>query len=221
MLVNKKVFFLTVIFSFNSINCARLSHLKSGHFVTPRAGDSWEKLSKRYKVAVWQLKSANFGRSPKGRQPLFIPRRIGILGSRELSFPLKSMFNSGLFTWPVPSSQRISSGFGQRWGRPHQGIDIPAKEGTPIVAAADGVVLYSGRGLGGYGNLTVLAHPSGLCTVYAHAYKNYTRKGERVRRGQIIALVGQTGKSTGSHLHFEVRYDSRAIDPRRFASFKR
>src|SRR5690606_9771758 len=121
--------------------------------------------------------------------------------------------NSGEFAWPVPSSKRISSGYGKRWGRHHEGIDIPGRVGTSIVAAADGKVIYSGSGLGGYGNITVILHDNGYHTVYAHAKRNLTVAGQRVYKGQVIAQLGKSGRSTGPHLHFEIRKNSRPLNP--------
>jgi murein DD-endopeptidase MepM/ murein hydrolase activator NlpD len=107
----------------------------------------------------------------------------------------------------------MSSSFGQRWGKTHQGIDIPGRIGSHIVAAAEGVVVYSGDEIGGYGNITVIAHKNGFFTVYAHAKENFTRQGQRVYRGQVIAQIGMTGRTYGPHLHFEVRKNGEAIDP--------
>lgn len=106
------------------------------------------------------------------------------------------------FIWPVKG--RVTSPFGTRHGRPHDGIDISSPRGTPIQAAADGTVLYVGR-LSGYGNLLILKHPGNFFTAYAHLSQTHVRKGDRVRQGKIIGNVGRTGRATGAHLHFEVR----------------
>tara|TARA_B100001971_G_C18268046_1_gene596669 strand:- start:107393 stop:107950 length:558 start_codon:yes stop_codon:yes gene_type:complete len=111
---------------------------------------------------------------------------------------------TGDFIWPVPSSKKISSHFGKRGSRRHEGIDIPARHGSNILAARGGKVTFSGR-MRGYGNIVVVKHDGGYHTVYAHNSKNYAKKGQRVSTGEVIALVGNTGRSTGSHLHFEVR----------------
>jgi len=115
------------------------------------------------------------------------------------------------FTWPLRGT--ITSGFGSRGGRMHDGIDIGAKEGTPITAAADGEVVYSDHRLSGYGNLIILRHSGNVFTAYAHNQRNLVRKGERVKRGDTIARVGQTGRASGPHLHFEVRRGSTPVDP--------
>jgi murein DD-endopeptidase MepM/ murein hydrolase activator NlpD len=113
---------------------------------------------------------------------------------------------------------RITSGYGVRTdpfdGRPraHHGVDIGAPEGSPIRAAADGVVRRAGQ-RGGYGNSLELDHGDGTSTLYAHAERLLVREGDRVQAGQEIATVGATGRATGPHLHFEVREHDRPIHP--------
>jgi murein DD-endopeptidase MepM/ murein hydrolase activator NlpD len=94
----------------------------------------------------------------------------------------------------------------------HDGIDISAPRGTAVRAAAAGRVLYSDR-LRGYGNLVILDHGDGFATVYAHNTRNDVSAGERIAAGQVIATVGETGQTSGPHLHFEVREDNVARDP--------
>jgi len=114
------------------------------------------------------------------------------------------------FIWPVNGA--VVSGFGMRWGRMHEGIDISATTGTPIWAAAAGTVIHAGW-LGGYGNLVVLDHGNGLATAYAHASAILVVLGQQVAQGETIALIGSTGNSSGPHLHFEVRVNGTAVDP--------
>lgn len=99
--------------------------------------------------------------------------------------------------------------------RPHEGIDVAAPMGTPIEAPAAGTVVFSGWE-SGYGNVIVLDHGFGLRTKYAHCSRLVARQGQRVNRGQQIALVGNTGLSTGPHLHYEVHVNGRAVDPLRY-----
>ena len=112
--------------------------------------------------------------------------------------------------WPVNAP--VTSPFGWRWGRMHEGIDLGAPYGTPIAAAAAGMVIYAGW-LGGYGNLTVIDHGGGLATAYGHQSRIAVSAGESVAQGQIIGYVGSTGHSTGPHLHFEVRVNGEPVDP--------
>ena len=114
------------------------------------------------------------------------------------------------FIWPVNGV--VVSGFGMRWGRMHEGIDITAPTGTPIWAAAAGTVIWSGW-RGGYGNAVVIDHGDGLATLYAHASALVVGVGEQVSQGQTVSLVGSTGNSSGPHLHFEVRVNGVAVDP--------
>jgi murein DD-endopeptidase MepM/ murein hydrolase activator NlpD len=114
------------------------------------------------------------------------------------------------FIWPV--SGPVTSSFGWRWGRMHEGIDIAAPSGTPIASAAGGTVIYAGW-LGGYGNLVVIDHGGGVSTAYAHQSSIAVGSGQSVAQGQVIGYVGSTGHSTGPHLHFEVRVNGQAVDP--------
>jgi murein DD-endopeptidase MepM/ murein hydrolase activator NlpD len=116
--------------------------------------------------------------------------------------------SSGLI-WPVNGP--ITSGFGWRWGRMHEGIDIGAPCGTPIHAAASGTVIYSGW-MDGYGNFVVIDHGNGLATAYGHQSAIYVSGGS-VSQGESIGAVGSTGSSTGCHLHFEVRVNGNPVDP--------
>ena len=123
--------------------------------------------------------------------------------------------------WPLAAdgTALLSSSYGDRVhpgsGDPrfHGGLDLRAQEGTPVYAAADGVVVESGSS-GAYGNVVIVDHGGGLRTLYAHHERNLVRAGDRVRRGQPIALVGHTGNATGDHLHFEVRWKDGTVDPR-------
>ncbi|HEU5206889.1 MAG TPA: peptidoglycan DD-metalloendopeptidase family protein [Gaiellaceae bacterium] len=112
--------------------------------------------------------------------------------------------------WPCDGV--VVSGFGMRWGRMHEGIDIGCAYGTPNRAAAAGTVIYAGW-LGGYGNLVVVDHGNGLSTAYAHASAILVSVGQSVSQGQTVSLVGSTGNSSGPHLHFEVRVNGVAVDP--------
>ena len=116
------------------------------------------------------------------------------------------------FIWP--SRGVFTSGYGWRWGRMHRGIDIAAPVGTPVVAAADGTVTYSRWNSGGYGYLVEVTHADGTTTLYAHNSRLLVAEGEVVRQGQTLSLMGSTGRSTGPHLHFEVRPQGRqAVNP--------
>jgi murein DD-endopeptidase MepM/ murein hydrolase activator NlpD len=126
--------------------------------------------------------------------------------------PLPSASAAGLI-WPVEGT--LTSGFGYRWGRMHEGIDISVPEGTPIRAAADGTVILeqSEYESGGYGNYTCIDHGGGLSTCYAHQSSFVASVGAQVSQGDLIGYSGNTGHSTGPHLHFEVRINGAPTDP--------
>ncbi|QIE47423.1 peptidoglycan DD-metalloendopeptidase family protein [Pseudohalocynthiibacter aestuariivivens] len=116
------------------------------------------------------------------------------------------------FAVPVKSAFRYTSGFGMRWGRMHSGSDFAAPHGTPIHSTADGVVIHAGW-QSGYGRLVKIQHAFGIETRYAHMSKIRVTKGQRVSRGDRIGDMGSTGRSTGTHLHYEVRVGGKAINP--------
>jgi murein DD-endopeptidase MepM/ murein hydrolase activator NlpD len=114
------------------------------------------------------------------------------------------------FIWPVNAP--ITSPFGWRWGRMHEGVDLAVPNGTPVVAAKAGVVIVAGW-MGGYGNLVVVDHGGGVATAYGHNTSVTVSVGQFVEQGQLIAYSGSTGHSTGPHVHFEVRINGSAVDP--------
>ena len=116
------------------------------------------------------------------------------------------------FTWPTPWTARPSSHFGPRWRRFHYGLDLALPTGEPIYAAFDGVVRIS-KDNRTYGKLVIIHHNNGLETYYAHMSKRLVSAGQTVKSGDVIGLCGNTGRSRGSHLHFEVRYMGNAINP--------
>lgn len=123
--------------------------------------------------------------------------------------------DEGRLAWPV-ARPMVSSFFGTRWGRNHEGIDFAAPLGTAIFAADDGVVIYADNILSGYGNMVIIEHAGGLLTAYAHASVIMVQRGESVRRAQPIARVGQSGRATAPHLHFEVRHSDSPRDPMQY-----
>jgi septal ring factor EnvC (AmiA/AmiB activator) len=118
--------------------------------------------------------------------------------------------SNGSLLWPVNGV--LTSPFGWRWGRMHNGIDIGASTGTAIKAADGGYVFYAGW-MGGYGNVVLIDHGGGMTTLYAHQSQIQASVGQTVARGQVVGLVGSTGQSTGPHLHFEVRINGAAVNP--------
>ena len=169
------------------------------------AGDTLGAIATRYHSSVEELVRLN---------RLADPNRIEV--GQELVLPVRTMASgrtgseSGL-AWPVAAA--VSSPFGRRDGRPHDGIDLVVPDGTEVHAAADGRVVYSGHQLAGYGNLVILRHDDHLLTVYAHNSRLLVSEGATVHRGEVISISGHSGRSTGPHLHFEVRRDGVPCDP--------
>nr|WP_319246432.1 DUF5930 domain-containing protein [uncultured Celeribacter sp.] len=116
------------------------------------------------------------------------------------------------FSLPIKNSFRYTSGFGPRWGRMHEGTDFAAAYGTPIYATADGVVTFAGWS-SGYGRLVKIQHEFGIETRYAHQSKLLVKVGQRVSRGEQIGAMGNSGRSTGTHLHYEIRVGGKAVNP--------
>ncbi len=117
------------------------------------------------------------------------------------------------YIWPRCAT--VTSEYGRRWGRMHQGIDIDGDTGHPIFASKGGTVIFAGWS-NGYGNLILVSHGDGVVTAYAHQSAFAVRDGQRVSQGQRIGSVGNTGNSTGPHLHFETRVNGTPVNPRRF-----
>ena len=130
--------------------------------------------------------------------------------------PRPATMATGFFS--NPTRGRLTSKFGMRWGKKHTGIDIASSRGTPIYAADAGKVSFSGW-KGSYGNLVIIDHENGYQTYYAHNSKNLVKKGDRVYKGQKIAEMGSTGRSTGTHLHFEVRKNDVPLNPQNFVKY--
>jgi murein DD-endopeptidase MepM/ murein hydrolase activator NlpD len=136
--------------------------------------------------------------------PLPEPKSTGSAGNASTSF-----------RWPVHG--RVSEGFGAKQnGGQNDGINIAVPQGTPIKAAEDGVVAYAGSELKGYGNLVLVRHANGFVTAYAHASELNVKKGEAVKRGQVIGKAGATGNVTSPQLHFEVRKGATPVDPEKY-----
>ncbi len=130
------------------------------------------------------------------------------------SVPLKTRderISTRTLQWPV--SGPVSSGFGHRSGGRHEGIDILAPAGTPVLAADRGIVSYAGNGMRGYGNAVVVDHGNGVTTLYGHLETIRVKSADAVPAGALLGTVGRTGNATTHHLHFELRVDGEAVDP--------
>ncbi|MFN3197753.1 MAG: LysM peptidoglycan-binding domain-containing M23 family metallopeptidase [Bradymonadia bacterium] len=193
-----------------------------GVWYTVSRGDLLSAIAQRHEVPIEDLIELNGIDNPNQLevgQDLFIygvDKLVKRLAAKAPKRPKKRPAPRGKgksrFKWPVKGA-RLSSGYGPRWGRMHRGVDFAAKSGTPIYAAAAGTVIYSNNKQRGYGNLILIQHPDQFVTVYAHNRRNLVDEGDEVRQGQRIGEVGSTGRSTGPHLHFEVRVKGKAVDP--------
>ncbi len=205
---------------------ARIAGVTVTHVV--QSGETLWDIAKEYETSVKILSELNdlgdsdrikpgqrlavSGRSlPRYRQ---IPRVASRPARPAEPEPDESMFKrvEGL-SWP--SRGTLTSRFGWRYRRHHDGIDVAAPWGTPIQAARDGMVIFTGWH-GGYGKVVFISHGDGVVTVYGHASTLLVKIGDQVKQGQVIANVGCTGVCTGSHLHFEVRIDGQPVDPLKF-----
>ena len=202
-----------------------------GVYHTVQKGQTLYQIASIYDLNVELLRRANHIGDPKkiraGTQ-LWIPGARRVLSVPATDKPLRatkkrSLPNvkprKGFLVWPTKGT--LTSHFGMRNGRKHEGIDIAAPKGTPIHAAAGGEVVFSGWGPTGYGKMVIIKHQHHLTTLYAHNSKLIARIGSRVTQGQKISLMGSTGRSTGPHLHFEVRDNTQPKDPIKYLPIKK
>lgn len=201
---------------------------------TVRSGDTLYSISRSTGVSVQALAQANGLRPPyqlSVGQQLQTPASAGgaVQIQREAAAPSRSQdvaelartvsytqpaaaASQSLFSWPVKGAVIGNYGAGSN-GRRNDGINIAAPVGTPVRAAADGEVVYRGAELEGYGNLLLIKHDDGFVTAYAHNDVMLVRKGQKVRKGEAIAKVGQTGAASEPQLHFEIRQNLKSVDP--------
>jgi murein DD-endopeptidase MepM/ murein hydrolase activator NlpD len=192
-----------------------------------RLGDTLLKIAQRHGLTIAELLQLNPGletarlvvgsqvqvaQSSPGRSRLLLG--LAPVGSGGLSWPELPRFGneqrppagvlrgSPNLIWPAQGA--FTSGYGWRWGRMHKGIDIANNVGTPVVAAAKGRITFAGWHDGGYGYLVEITHEDGSMTRYGHNSNLLVREGQVVEQGQMISLMGSTGRSTGPHLHFEI-----------------
>ncbi|MEA3475465.1 MAG: LysM peptidoglycan-binding domain-containing protein [Candidatus Cloacimonadota bacterium] len=182
-----------------------------------KKGENLYRIALRYNLSIYELKQYNNLSSTKifvGQKLLLEPKKGSLEKYTKIrpKIPSKYLKRYGLI-WPC--NGKITSPFGMRDGKPHKGLDISAPVGTPIKSVLDGEVAYTGWQRG-YGNVIILKHDHSLMTVYAHNDENFVEKGDNVEKGEKIATIGLTGNTTGSHVHFEVRLDGRAMDPEKF-----
>lgn len=185
-------------------------------FHTIAKGDTLYSVSRRYGTDVTQLARGNKLKAP---YRVYVGQNLRFLAAEKRALPAPQSLCSATpprsgsrFAWPVTGT--VISRFGAKQGGLHNdGINIRTAEGSHVRAAEAGVVAYAGRELEGYGNLLLVRHADGWVTAYAHSQKLLVSRGDKVSRGQLIALAGKTGNVGGPQLHFEIRRKSAAVDP--------
>jgi murein DD-endopeptidase MepM/ murein hydrolase activator NlpD len=184
--------------------------LKIGDRLTIPARASAQRSAEKKPAAA---RSVTVAQAPEQPQPPQSARAVTQVDPVPVAPGAKSSSETGpLFRWPAKG--RVIAGFGPKTnGQQNDGINLALPEGTPIKAAEDGVIAYAGNELKGYGNLVLVRHSSGYVTAYAHAKELMVKKGDQIKRGQIIAKSGQTGSVDAPQLHFEVRRGPTPVDP--------
>lgn len=179
-------------------------------------GTTAAELARRYRVPrvdIDEINGLTEGEALEGGREVFIPGAARSLSPRPAPTAAAADRSAGArLLWPVRGGT-LTSRFGARGKSSHEGVDIAAPEGSAVLAAADGKVIYAGSGVRGYGNLILVRHDTGMVTVYAHNRRNLVKEGQEVKQGQVIAEVGHTGRASGNHLHFEVRRGDAPVDP--------
>ena len=197
---------------------------RNGIYHSVQTGENLYRIGKAYGVSHTELAKVNKLADPSRiyvGQRLFIPGadrrlRVNVITPRDAVVKRdredpKLPVSQRPFTWPIHTGV-LSSQFGPRGRSFHDGIDVAADAGTPVLAAADGEVAYADE-LRGYGHVIIVSHLDGYATVYAHNRENRVREGQRVRRGEVIATVGESGRTSAPNLHFEVRKNNTARNP--------
>lgn len=186
---------------------------EKGVLYSVREGDTLWRIARLYRIEIERILTANARGAKDVLQPgekLFLPGARP-LETRAAAAPAS---RSGEEAFAKPAGGVVSSPFGRRWGRMHEGVDIANDAGTPIRAALAGKVAHAGW-IQGYGYTVILEHRQGYTTLYGHMQQILAEPGAAVARGQVIGRMGSTGNSTGPHVHFEVRRDGELVDPQR------
>ncbi len=218
------IFLLLAIFS--TCRSVSPSYPRAGVYHTVKRHQTLWRICKTYGVDINEVARINHIRDLsriRVGQKVFIPGAKKVLkvdiyiediggrrGRRE--DPKKLALARGRFVWPIRG--KVTREFGIRGTVKHDGIDISAPRGAPIKASDSGIVLYSGNEIRGYGNTIIIKHEGGFITIYAYNDINEVAEGMQVKRGQIIGRVGNTGRASAFHLHFEIRKNNRPINPR-------
>jgi murein DD-endopeptidase MepM/ murein hydrolase activator NlpD len=188
---------------------------EKGVFYVVKAGDNLWRIGQNHNLTVEAIVKAN----QKANDQIEVGESIFIPGARFARTRTESRTQSVVsraggsrFSWPAGGE--LSSFFGSRWGGTHTGIDIANETGAPVTASSSGQVIWVGQ-KGGYGTTVMINHGNGYVTLYGHLDNYFVTRGQYVRQGQRIATLGNTGQSTGPHLHFEILHNGDPLDPMR------
>jgi lipoprotein NlpD len=198
---------------------------------TVEAGQTLFRIARAYGLTVEELMAANGIEDPKDLkvgQQLWVPgaaniAQVTVADSPEPAAPSRTLPPApvrskpavvgrpeGTLQWPLRGV--LYARFGRKGKEPHDGIDLAAPAGTVVKTAGEGTVLFAGEQKG-YGLIVIVEHPKGMITLYAHNRDVRVKGGQKVREGQVVATVGDSGATSGPHLHFEVRLDGKPVDP--------
>ena len=195
--------------------------ISTGKYHIVRKGDTLSQIANLYGIGLKTLlqfnKSINVRKLEIG-QKIFIPTMdnsvdIDSPSGRIGNFAEQLVGKKGDFIWPLPVNGQFIRGFVPTGRKQHKGIDIAIQGGTKVLASQSGRVIYCGNEIKSYGNMVIIEHGNGITTVYAHLKRVLAIKNQKIRKGDEIGTVGNTGRTTGYHLHFEIRVDGEAINP--------
>lgn len=216
------VFLILVTFSCGGKKEVLKPPPKNWQYHVIQKGETLYSIAQRYGTTVEKLRRVNRISDPakiKTGQRILVPRKSKKAKAKPSKKEKLSKKDIKKLIWPLNGT--LTSKFGIRNTRRHDGIDVAAPKGTPIRSAAAGKVIFSGWGPGGYGRMIIVKHSKRMLTVYAHNELNLVKKNQKVRKGKIIGKVGRSGKATGNHLHFEVRIDRKPRDPLKYLPKKK
>ncbi len=204
-------------------HCQIADQMTRVYLATTPEGRDLLKRYERYAAIAEKLKQYHDDGELDSREVLDVLAEAGVIEPlpgpgttptpRPSPAPAPEPRSDSRWAWPMKAGV-VSSEFGTRGGRAHEGIDIAADPGEPIYAASQGTVIYSDDGMSGYGRAVIVRHANSTTSLYAHATSLLVREGAEVSRGDPVATVGSTGRSTGPHLHFEIRVGESPVDPR-------
>lgn len=228
---------LALIFILLATGCAGIQ----SRFYKVRVGDNWASIASRYDVPLKDLQESNdeisvlrpgqkisipFEKRPGWDEPERVkeiaqaPQVVRTPSSDDRVAVEKIDYSNPLVRYVWPVSGRVSSKFGRRHGKFHEGIDIAAPQGMNVRASRSGHIIYSSDRIAGYGNLVMIRHADGYSTIYAHLSKRLVKHGQFVAKGSVIGKVGMTGHASSPHLHFEVRKGQLPVNPMQFLQSK-